>query len=157
LRATLSFFEPLARDARLNRIKTDLRWLSGMLGAVRDLDVFYAKFLLARLDERPLDGGEDLCSYFASQRASAFSELSGAFGSNRFRETMLHLMEWLECGDWLALSAIEGSPGSEAFGGFVRKRLRKRLQRLSKRACAAPTLDRDAAHLLRKKAKDLRY
>src|ERR1700737_3875154 len=39
LRTALLFFSPMVADAQLTRIREELRWLNGHLGAVRDLDV----------------------------------------------------------------------------------------------------------------------
>jgi inorganic triphosphatase YgiF len=157
LRAVLSFFGPIARDARFNRVKADVKWISRMLGAVRDLDVFCSTFLASTLRETNLPGGESLCLHFEHKRRIEFAKLTAAFRSIRFRESMLNLIEWLECGDWRTLSAIEGSPGAERFADFVGKRLRRRLKKLSGDARALSELDHQAVHALRRRAKTLRY
>ncbi len=157
LRATLSFFAPLARDARLSRVRADLKWLSAQLGAVRDLDVFYRKFLSTQLRRNALAEGVEIRAHFDRWRAAAFARLAASLASARFREVMLSLIEWLECGDWRTLSAIEASPGAEGFGDFVDRRMQKSLKRLSRASYTLLQLDDAAIHALRKQAKDLRY
>jgi inorganic triphosphatase YgiF len=157
LRATLSFFAPLARDARVGRVKADLKWLSAQLGAVRDLDVFYRKFLSTQLRRNALAEGVEIRAHFDRWRSTAFDTLASSLRSERFRQAMLGLIEWLECGDWRALSAIEAGPGAESFASFIDKRMRRSLKRLSRGAKDLPQLDDAAIHTLRRKAKNLRY
>jgi inorganic triphosphatase YgiF len=153
----LSFFGPIARDARLGRVKADVKWLAELLGAVRDLDVFCSGFLPETLAKNRLAGGEVLSLYFASKREAEFAKLAAALHGLRFREAMLSLIEWLECGDWRALSAIDASPGAEAFADFVGTRLRRRVHKLSRDARRLSRADHEALHGLRRRAKALRY
>src|SRR5882757_6743092 len=39
LRTAIAFFSPMVADAEWTRLKSELKWLNGYLGATRDLDV----------------------------------------------------------------------------------------------------------------------
>ena len=143
-RAIVRATQPLLGD-RLDELSSELKWLAGVLGPVRDLDVLLDHLtpLVAKLDDdRP--AGEELLAILAAERARLRDAMVEAMSSPRYFE-LLALFErevdalYEPAGDTVELAAA-------AFG---------RLRRHSRR------VDSDSpdeqVHDLRKQAKKARY
>jgi inorganic triphosphatase YgiF len=79
LRSVIRTFAPLCDPAKIQPVVEDLRWLGGVLGEVRDLDV-----LEARLRE---DSGEDAAPFIEAltpRRENARAALKEALNSDRY-------------------------------------------------------------------------
>lgn len=133
LRSAFSIFKPVLEGG--GDIAAELRWLAGILGPVRDLDVLlpHAPTLRAARDEA--------CT-------QAVAELSSA----RARAAMMDLAEWLETGAWRDAPAI-GDPVE----GFAAAALDRWQKRVRKDGRGLKRLPDEARHELRKDAKKLRY
>lgn len=73
----------------VDELQRELRWLAGMLGPVRDLDVLieHAAELVEELgDDRA--GGESIVAALEAQRAEARTELTAALDSERYKELL---------------------------------------------------------------------
>lgn len=145
LRSALAAFAPVVGDDTLDRLKDELRWLAGVLGAVRDLDVL--------IPERR-DAAERAA--LEQARREALDTAIAALSSARARALMLDLSEWLACGDWRRRpsSADMRALPLRDFAIAALDRLRRKVK---KRGRDLADLDDEARHALRKDTKKLRY
>lgn len=153
LRSELRAFRGLVEADWIAPIESELRWLAGRLGAVRDLDVLTARF---RKAAGPEDGplAADLGPLFAElarRHDRASNELVEALGSDRYRALVDALGRALD-------DPPEGdgahSPCREAMPPLAASAWR----RLKKAARALRPDDPDEAfHEVRKRAKRARY
>jgi CHAD domain-containing protein len=97
LRTAIRFFSPMVDDAIRPEVWTELKWLNGQLGMVRDLDVAIEKITAA--------SGEDLASIAQLQtwndkRAESHRLLARALQSARYRRLIEQAGSWIERGPW---------------------------------------------------------
>ena len=145
LRSAFSFFSPLfAGDERARLLSSELRWLAGELGAIRDIDVLVPR--LADPDRRAL----------ATIRDSRFARLLTLLDSRRARLLPIEIAEWLATGHWLTetTSAPARDEHVRIFASERMDRLRKRIKR---EGAGLARLDDEHRHQVRKDAKRLRY
>jgi CHAD domain-containing protein len=97
LRTALLFFSPMVADAQLTRIREELRWLNGHLGAVRDLDVAIER--LRTVDkQRPRTAPSYLS--LNEKRANSQRLLARALRSARYRRLVKSISGWIDNGPW---------------------------------------------------------
>ncbi len=144
LRSALSLFKPMIGDegAALN---TELRWLAGVLGEARDLDVLLGRTTPGALHDR-----------IAASREAAYDAASQTLSSPRARTLLLDLVEWTAVSDW------SGSRGGEADGdqparGFAVAALDRFRRKVKRKGRDLADLDDEARHEARKDIKKLRY
>ncbi len=153
LRSELRAFRELVEAEWIGPIESELRWLAGRLGAVRDLDVLTARF---RAAAGPADGplASDLGPLFAEMARRhdlASQELREALRSDRYRALDDAIGRALE--DPLAGNAAD-EPCREAMPALAVTAWR----RLKKAARALRPDDPDENfHEVRKRAKRARY
>src|SRR5260370_16570697 len=99
LRAAVSFFAPMTVDAEWLRLKKEMAWLNGSLGAARDTDVAvdYAGRKRYRTWAQGTIG-QDL----DVRRLRDHRRLVRCLRSQRFRRLMEGLSDWIERGPWIA-------------------------------------------------------
>ena len=153
LRSDLKTLEPLLAPAAITRLRDDLAWFGGMLGAVRDLDV-----LAERVESRPkqLPKGENakaaIISILRDDRRTRWLELIEAMGSARY----VNLLEAL-------VMASHEPPLAEGWAHrrarpIFRKLVQKSWRRTARSATRLDRASSDAAlHEVRKRAKRARY
>jgi CHAD domain-containing protein len=135
VRSDLRTFRPLVNRRWADGLRDELKWLGGVLGDVRDLDV-----LLERLHRDADDLAPDLAPLFEAleaERAEARARLLGALRTARYLELLDRLVE--------AATSPELTPAAEAPAGatlppLVRsswKKLRKWARRLDDRSSDA--------------------
>ncbi|VWC03069.1 haloacid dehalogenase [Burkholderia lata] len=153
LRTLMRFFPRFADDQWQDTLGTDLRWLAGLLGTVRDWDVFATESLPALI---AADGGDGewngTLDAARAQCAAARVELRQALHSARYARLTLGWLEWL--GSLALPSAEDGDAPS------LRRHATKRVRRLFGHLYASPSLtslDTAARHQVRIDAKRLRY
>src|SRR3984893_1789605 len=90
LRAAMSLFSGILRDAQTAAIKAELKWLSGELGPARELDVLI-KRVVAPVQRRHTrwDGMPSLSHELAEKREAALARAQDAVKSERFRTLTL--------------------------------------------------------------------
>ena len=157
LRAAIVAFEKIAADSEQERIRDELKWITNELGPARDLDVFEADIL------QPMSAthGEDARlaearRAFVNARAKAYGAAAQSVRSDRFRNALLDVAEWIEAGPWTRDRDLrklrEGTIAEHAAKLLSRGRKRIRENGADLRA-----LDVKKRHKLRIRAKNLRY
>ena len=145
LRSAMAAFAPVVADGALERLKDELRWLAGVLGAVRDLDVLIPE----RREAAERAGLEQA-------RREAFGRMVCDLDSVRARTLMLDLSEWVACGAWRqqpSSAEIRAMPLRD----FAAAALDRLWRKVKKHGRDLADLDDEARHTLRKDAKKLRY
>ena len=149
LRSALRLFREALQDT--THLGGELRWLAGVLGAVRDLDVLSAG--LPRLAERAGVDDDALApaaSLLAADRREARATLVRTLGSGRYRALLAEAAA--------LVGGLDGAPGmtlGEAAGPALDGILRS--FRSHARKAAPDGSSSEDLHALRKAAKRLRY
>lgn len=145
LRAAFTIFKPLYDDERAVHLRDELKWLAGLLGEGRDIDV--------------LIGSDDLPEHAEQLRKAgdeAYQEIFEALDSQRARLLVLDVVEWSILGDWLASDATADHRGKPA-ARFAVEPLDKFRKKVKKGGRDLQTIDDEHRHEVRKDAKKLRY
>ena len=156
LRAAIWVFSKLLRCKQTENIKHDLKWLTGKLGPVRDLDVFLnTKVNRLANAEPPITGLADLVGELDYRRALAAEAAKSAVGSSRYRLLIFNTLEWIEDGTWLKRSSPART--DQRIEPFVTDLLMRRTKKTKKRAKKLRNLNVHDRHKLRIAMKKLRY
>lgn len=152
LRAAVLFFKPIVVDAQWSRLKQDIAWLNGPLGAARDGDVMleYAR----RKQHRAWTGrliGEGMERLQTRQRRRLVRTLRSA----RTLRLMAAMAKWLRRGRWLR--RFQQDDTVEDLQGYCVRRLEHWRRRLVRHGRRLHKLGTSALHDVRIKAKRLRY
>lgn len=145
LRSAITLFKPMLQDDEAKRLSAEFRWLAGVLGKARNLDVLLPKAKAGELRDQ-----------LSETRSVAYNNAIEALDSSRARALMLDFNEWLYCGDYLSHAAtrdVREHPATKFAGETLdnaRKKLKKHGQDLS-------GVDDEHRHEVRKDAKKLRY
>ncbi len=145
LRSAITLFKPILKDAEGKRLSGEFRWLAGVLGEARNLDVLLPKAKAGQLRD-------DL----TAKRAVAYEHVLDSLDSSRTRALMLDFHEWLHCGDYLfepTTRNLREQPAKE----FASKALGKARKKLKKHGQDLAGIDDEHRHEARKDAKKLRY
>jgi triphosphatase len=155
LRAAISLFGELLGDRQTERIKSELKWLTGELAAAREFDVYRKNKIEPLRGVAPANRGmKELAGTLASRREAAFAKAKIAFNSPRNRQLLLDVLQWLETGDWAKRSRRYGHQAIERSATDILARRRKRIIKKAKRL---RKLDAQQQHKFRIAAKKLRY
>jgi CHAD domain-containing protein len=153
LRSDLRTFGPLLDTAWAAGLRTELRWLGGALGAVRDLDVLLTTLAQTVADEPAIDDQQaaPLLAWFESERTARQRTLTATLDSSRTSELL----------DDLVAASIDprtapqaDDPAEEILPALARKPWR-RLERAVGRLDADST--NEEIHAVRILAKRCRY
>lgn len=143
LRSAFSLCKEILLDDQYAHLKAELRWLGGALGSARNIDA-----LLPRIEDA------DLRARVQEARGQAYADMRAALASQRARDLMLDLAEWLVRGAWLTLPDTARDmpvvPWASAILDRQRRKVKKRGKKLVK-------LDDAGRHALRIDGKKLRY
>jgi CHAD domain-containing protein len=144
--------------AELAHFRGELRWLQGVTGPARDLDVYVLGFdeLRALVPEAMRDELDPLMEVLRRHREQARDEMAAAFHGERFTTLM---------NDWPALLALLPSmpvadrrDAKRPIGELAGERITKVYKQMVKMGGAiGPQSGPEAYHELRKKGKELRY
>ncbi|QDM25673.1 CHAD domain-containing protein [Tardiphaga sp. vice304] len=155
LRAAISVFSEFLGDKQTERIKGELKWLTGKLGPARDLDVMGTKIKQLRKAAPAKRALKEFSAELAVQRTNAFAKAKDAVNSTRYRCLLLDALQWIEAGDWAKQPSIaSGHPRIEQFAKDV---LTRRSKKAMKKANEFEQLDPHQRHKLRIAIKKLRY
>ncbi len=145
LRSAISIFRPILADDKLVPIQQELRWLSGVLGRARDLDV-----IVLRVEDNMF--AEPL----RTAAKASYADVATALASQRARKLLLDLGQWLAVGSWLSNPETEIAR-SVSPCDFAIAQLERCRRRIKKSAGDLARLDDTGRHRIRKDAKRLRY
>ena len=145
LRSALSVFKAMLEDDAFERLKEELKWLAGVLGTVRDIDV-----LMRECQD------ETLRATLKDARDAAFASATAALDSPRARTLMLDFSDWLANGAWQDLSHARDIR-EKPVGDFAAGALDRLRRKVKKGGRDLVDLDDEARHAVRKDAKKLRY
>jgi CHAD domain-containing protein len=139
------------------RAREDFRWLGGISGNARDLDVYQIEWpdYTAALDAAATEALVPLREYLGAERQAAHAELTAQLSSPGARAIVDAWSEWLDSP--VDVSAL-GDRGLEPLAKTVRRRIRRAHRVMVERgrtiSAATPA---EIVHELRKDAKKLRY
>ncbi len=159
MRSLITLFRRELPSTRLGRLRGPLRWLAGLLGEVRDLDVLLAE----RIEPLVRRRSGDLAMQRLREEAIALREerrlvLREALRSRRHAHLMLELGHWIASLEELDLTALDPSAPlvqrADAFAENALARLDRKARRLAPVALDGPPT---ARHDLRIALKRLRY
>lgn len=145
LRSALSLFRPMLRQEDVTRFQDELRWLAGMLGEARNLDV-----LTGWIED------EDCLLRLEAARKEAHEQVGQWLASARVRGVLIDLAEWLALG----AGRVEGEQlvmRKAPAAAFAVRRLRRLRRRMGKDGAHLEKLTDEKRHEVRKDAKKLRY
>ena len=155
LRAAITGFAKVSADFRAELgSRAELKAATNKLGPARDLDVFAAD-VLKHLSETGAGEKEfaEASREFTLRRKKTYAALANFVHSNRFRNTLLDVAEWVETGRWTRARAGADQPIKKHAADVLAK-FRKQIR---KKGSDLHELDARARHKLRIRAKKLRY
>jgi CHAD domain-containing protein len=152
-RAEIALSAKMNADGEQERLKGELKWITNELGPARDLDVFTAEILKPPAK----DGGhEDASRAFAEARAKAYAGATVSIRSDRFRNALLDVTEWIEVGPWTVDEEL-AKLRERKIGKHAAKRLARLRGDVRDKGEDLRKLSAKRRHKLRIKAKTLRY
>ncbi|MGA7383767.1 MAG: CHAD domain-containing protein [Methylocella sp.] len=151
LRAAMALFKPVVFDFEYQGLRDELKWLAGLFGAARDMDVLRAN--LPPPDHASMRAGE-FAGDCEAKRLRAHQAVVEALDGERARTLQLDLVVWIEDGRWQRQSSGIAEKPIPRFAGA---RLRKRRGKLVKQGAGLAKLASVARHQIRIEAKKLRY
>jgi triphosphatase len=159
LRTAISVFKDVIAGSELDKIKSELEWITDELGSARDLDVFQAEVLHSLGDVIPQESGlAEARQEFQQRREQAYNDAKRAIKSPRFARALLDTAEWIEVGPWTAskdpLLRLQRECPIKAHATAELARRRKKIRNQGKHL---RDLDEQRRHKLRIRAKKLRY
>jgi CHAD domain-containing protein len=159
VRAAISTFSEILADSECDRIKGELKWITGALGAARDLDVFVAEAVLPlRRQNVEQAGVAELCRAIEARRTAARDHAVEAVRSQRFRSLVLEAAQWAMSGPWSKskddLLRLRRARPVAALAG---DELARRRKKIVKRGQALRQLAAPERHKLRIAGKKMRY
>ena len=154
LRAAISIFADVLGESGEERIKAELRWITQELGPARDLDVFAADVLKPLQAAHPDDEGVGAAHRdFEERRKTAYARAAGSVRSDRFRNALLDIAEWIEVGAWGSREIA----ASGLIAPYAAKELARLRKQIKKRGADLRQRSVHQRHRLRIRAKRLRY
>jgi triphosphatase len=143
----------LLGDKQTERIKSELKWLTGELAPARDLDV-YVRSKIKPLRGAAPRGMKELTAALTARRHAAFDRAKAAVASPRYRFLLLDTLQWLENGDWAQRSRRKGQRPIDRYAADI---LARRTKKAMEKAKKLRELDARQRHKLRIAIKKLRY
>ncbi|WP_245258314.1 CHAD domain-containing protein [Rhodopseudomonas palustris] len=147
-RVTITIFSDLIHGPEAERLKRELKWLTGRLGPARDLHL-----MDLRLKDAGAVGSAAFRKKVAADRASAFDSASRAVATKHFVKLLGDLQSWIDAGDWAQTAKHVPEPAKK----FAKRVLTRRADRLIKKLDALEQLDDEQRHRVRIAAKKLYY
>lgn len=138
LRSALSLFRTTVSGRGYQEIRGELRWLTGLFGAARNLDVLLSRYAESKA--------------LRAERERTYKRLIEGLDSHRARALMLSLSLWIELGAWRFRPRA-----ARDLSGLADKRLGQLWRKVRRHGAGLAELDADAQHRLRLDIKKLRY
>jgi CHAD domain-containing protein len=155
LRAAVSFFAPITVDAEWQRLKKEVAWLNGPLGAARDSDVIveYAGRERYRAWAQRVIGGD-----IDARQARDHRRMVRCLRSQRFNDLIEAMSGWIGGGSWLRRWERKArNKPAKPLKAYSESELNRWRQRLIRKGRKLKTLGASKRHRLRIKAKRFRY
>ncbi|WOJ89322.1 CHAD domain-containing protein [Methylocapsa polymorpha] len=152
LRAAITLFKPMVFDDAYARLHDELKWLAGLLGAARDLDVL-AERMPAAGDARPA-GLQAFAERIEAKQRRFHKAVLETAQEERARTLLVDIVAWIEDGQWRRRPS---DLPDAALSSFIGPRLKKRLKSLLRQGGNLGDLGPEARHRVRIEAKKLRY
>lgn len=152
LRAAVAFFAPIVVDAEWLRLKKEIAWLNGPLGAARDSDVVveYSR------RKRYSPWAQRMIGRRLEQRQMLdHRRLVRCLRSARTQRLVTAIARWIRRGPWL--ERYRRSKNKEALLGYCTRELGRWHKRLVRKGRHLKALETSSLHRLRIKAKRFRY
>ena len=151
LRAAVAFFAPLVADAQWLRLKQQIAWLNGSLGAARDSDVIlaYARRQRYRAWVQPAIGELE------RRRMQDHRRLARCLRAERMKRLVASMAHWVKQGAWLA--RYKRHRDNEPLTSYCTSELERWRARLVRNGKRLNELGEQRRHRLRIRAKRLRY
>ena len=155
LRTAISFFSPMVTDPKQTQITTELKWLHGHLGVVRDLDVAIED--LKASDQQALQLSPDDSSW-NSRRKESHRDLARALRSARYRRLVGNTSDWIERGPWSSRAGKQPAQQRiSPIAAYGARKLARWQKKLLKRSRKLKKMDAKKRHQLRLLNKKLCY
>ncbi|WP_454645328.1 CHAD domain-containing protein [Bradyrhizobium liaoningense] len=155
LRTAIRFFSPMVDDALRPNVWTELKWLNGQLGMVRDLDVAIERVVAESGDELAVVAE---LQQWDEKRAESHRLLARALQSARYRRLAEQTSTWIESGPWSTRRSKEAMRlRRRTLAEHAMERLTEWETRLLKKARKLRKLDVEKRHKLRLLNKRLTY
>ena len=155
LRAAVSFFAPITVDAEWRRLKQELVWLNGSLGAARDSDVVVEYVRRPRYRawaQRMI--GEDIDAH----RTRDHRRMVRCLRSRRFHDLIEAMSGWIRGGPWLQRwERTVRRKSARSLKAYCARELNRWRRRLIRGGRQLKTLGASDRHRLRIRAKRFRY
>jgi CHAD domain-containing protein len=154
LRTAILLFAPIVDDVQQPRIKTELKWLNGQLGTVRDLDVAMDR-LEAEYKKRP-----QTAPYYRGweeRRIASHRQLARALRSARYRRLIESMFAWVENGSWSIKKGKQAAQRASPIAVYAIGKLTGWRRKLLKKRGKLPQMDAKKRHRLRLLNKKLCY
>jgi triphosphatase len=148
-------FRTVMNETSCTAIKEELRWITGVLGAARDLDVFTTQTLppiLNQLKSHP--GLQQLSDKAIEAQCQAYVDARAAISSQRYHRFLLSLGGWLENERWR--SATPPADGCTVLD-IAQATLARRYKQLRRHGRRLTHMHPEERHATRIAAKKLRY
>jgi CHAD domain-containing protein len=152
LRAAVAFFAPIVVGAEWLRLKKEIAWLNGSLGAARDSDVAveYAQRKRYRAWAQHMLGGQ-----LDESQTRDHRRLVRCLRSVRAQRLIAAIAGWIRQGPWL--ERYKRRKDAEALQSYCTRELDGWHERLIRKGRHLKTLGASRRHRLRIKAKRFRY
>jgi CHAD domain-containing protein len=155
LRSALRLFRAQLPVRETEALVGELRWLAGLLGAARDLDVFLEELLGPLARSRPGDRGlAALHGAAEGARRESYTRLRRELASQRHALLLLRLGRFVDGGSFRRRG---GSELAQPARPLARRLLRQRAARVQQLGARLGELSPQELHRLRIRAKRLRY
>ena len=152
LRAAVAFFAPIVVDAEWRRLKEEIAWLNGPLGAARDSDVVVE---YARRKRYGAWAQRMIGEQLDQRQTRDHRRLVRCLRSVRTQRLIAALAGWIRQGPWLA--RYKRRKHAEALQSYCARELNRWHERLVRKGRHLKTLGASRRHRLRIKAKRFRY
>jgi CHAD domain-containing protein len=156
LRAELRTLRPVLVRSWVEELNTELKWLAGVLGEIRDADVWLEQLdaHVLRMPAADIPAGRALIGRLRQERDVARGRLSEALASDRYRALVAQIADGSTDPPMKEGDPRSDAPARTVLPGLVARRWRQLRQGVAE-------LDDDpsdeALHEIRKRAKKLRY
>ncbi|KWV51865.1 hypothetical protein AS156_11895 [Bradyrhizobium macuxiense] len=147
LKTAIRFYGRMVGDTEWARLKSELKWLSGYLGATRDLDVAIENS--KGLPEERM---------FRAARVEAFEQLTDALQSQRYQQWFEGMWDWVGSGPWTTRQDRSAAKRRAVpVSVFHARQLTQWHKKLTRKSRGLQGMGKNKRHRVRLASKRLRY